>query len=206
MYLPWLRGKLEAAGVKFVRAEVASLKEAANLAPGELVVNATGNGAKFLMDVADQDCVQVRGQTMLVRCAAPDIHIRHALRWDEYTYVLPRGDGTAIMGGIKEFGSIDPIVNEELKRKVGGARPQVVGSALTRRSTSGVTRCCPSMCRSGSRTSTLSATSSESAQNARVEFVSRRIALEVSRSSMRMGSRAEGTSTRTVSPRPSRSW
>lgn len=118
MYLPWLRAQLEARGVNFVRAEVASVKEASQLAPSELVVNASGNGAKFLQDVNDTDCVQVRGQTMLVRCAAPDIHIRHALRWDEYTYVLPRGDGTAIMGGIKEFGSIDPVVDDELKRAV----------------------------------------------------------------------------------------
>ncbi|RSH87145.1 hypothetical protein EHS25_003636 [Saitozyma podzolica] len=118
VYLPWLRAKLESAGVRFLRAEVPSLAAAAKLAPCDLVVNASGNGARFLLDVADEKCVQVRGQTMLVKCDAPEVHIRHALRWDEYTYVLPRGDGTAILGGIKEFGNIEPGINEQLKRSI----------------------------------------------------------------------------------------
>jgi glycine/D-amino acid oxidase-like deaminating enzyme len=118
VYLPWLRAKLESAGVRFLRAEVPSLAAAAKLAPCDLIVNASGNGARFLLDVADEKCVQVRGQTMLVKCGAPEVHIRHALRWDEYTYVLPRGDGTAILGGIKEFGNIDPGINDQLKRSV----------------------------------------------------------------------------------------
>ncbi|KAL7418630.1 hypothetical protein Q5752_007088 [Cryptotrichosporon argae] len=117
-YLPWLRAKLERAGVRFVRADVASLAEAGARAPCDALVNATGNGARFLLDVGDAKCVQVRGQTMLVKSTAPDIHIRHAVRWDEYTYVLPRGDGTAILGGIKEFGSVDPNIDENLKRAI----------------------------------------------------------------------------------------
>ncbi|WVQ83731.1 hypothetical protein IAT38_005875 [Cryptococcus sp. DSM 104549] len=113
-YLPWLRDQCEANGVKFQRLHAVSLADAAAAAPCDLIVNATGNGSKFLMDVNDQGCRMVRGQVMLVQCDAKDVHIRHG---PQYTYILPRGDGTAVLGGIKET-SLEPAPQDWLRRDI----------------------------------------------------------------------------------------
>lgn len=67
----------------------------------DVLVNATGWGAKFLADVADQDVQQIRGQTLLIKTDYDKIFMRHG---KDYTYVIPRLDGTAIVGGIKQIG------------------------------------------------------------------------------------------------------
>jgi glycine/D-amino acid oxidase-like deaminating enzyme len=113
IFLSWLRGRCEDAGVRFVRAEVASLRDAAALAPCDVIVNASAHGARTLADVQDAACIPVRGQLMLFRTPCADIHIRYGSDWTDYTYVLPRGDGTAIMGGTKGFHDIDPNVRPE---------------------------------------------------------------------------------------------
>ncbi|ORY30194.1 hypothetical protein BCR39DRAFT_153271 [Naematelia encephala] len=117
-YLPWLQAQCVEAGVRFIRQEVTSLRQAAQFVPCEVIVNASGNGAKFLVDVNDETCHMVRGQVMLVKCAAPAIHISHGKHWSEYTYVLPRGDGTAIIGGIKEFDDVEPAPKEWLRKSI----------------------------------------------------------------------------------------
>lgn len=65
---------------------------------------------------------------MLVRTTVPDIHLRYGADWNDYTYVLPRGDGTAIVGGTKSFNDIDPNVRPEEIHHVGGAA-QALGTA-----------------------------------------------------------------------------
>lgn len=112
-FLSWLRGRCEAAGVRFIRAEVASLRDTAALVPCDIVVNASAHGSRTLADVQDAACIPVRGQLMLFRTPNRDIHIRYGADWTDYTYVLPRGDGTAIMGGTKGFNDIDPNVRPE---------------------------------------------------------------------------------------------
>jgi glycine/D-amino acid oxidase-like deaminating enzyme len=42
---------------------------------------------------------QIRGQTVLVKTPHDKIFMRHG---NDYTYVIPRLDGTAILGGIKQ--------------------------------------------------------------------------------------------------------
>lgn len=70
-YLPWLQSRLEALGVKFVRAKIDSIEEAAERLPGvgkvKCVVNATGLGAKSLIGCMDQAVEPIRGQVILVR-------------------------------------------------------------------------------------------------------------------------------------------
>jgi glycine/D-amino acid oxidase-like deaminating enzyme len=78
-----------------------------------VIVNASAHGARTLADVQDAACIPVRGQLMLFRTPCADIHIRYGSDWTDYTYVLPRGDGTAIMGGTKGFHDIDPNVRPE---------------------------------------------------------------------------------------------
>jgi glycine/D-amino acid oxidase-like deaminating enzyme len=98
IFLPWLRKKLEEAGVKFVRKDLKSLSDLKGFGH-EVLVNATGFGSKFLTDVADQNVQQIRGQTVLVKTPHDKIFMRHG---KDYTYVIPRLDGTAILGGIKQ--------------------------------------------------------------------------------------------------------
>lgn len=70
-YLPWLQSRLEALGVKFVRAKIDSIEDAAERLPGvgkvKCVVNATGLGAKSLIGCMDQAVEPIRGQVILVR-------------------------------------------------------------------------------------------------------------------------------------------
>ncbi len=100
VFLPWLRKRLEVAGVKFVRKDLKSLSDLKGFGH-EVLVNATGFGARFLADVADQGVKQIRGQTVLVKTGHDKIFMRHG---KDYTYVIPRLDGTAILGGIKQVG------------------------------------------------------------------------------------------------------
>ena len=100
VFLPWLRKRLESSGVIFVRKELKSLSEARSDGH-DVLINATGFGAKFLDDVADQDVQLIRGQTHLVKTDVKKIFMRHG---KDYTYVIPRLDGTAILGGIKQVG------------------------------------------------------------------------------------------------------
>lgn len=68
----------------------------------DVLVNATACGSRFLADVADPKVQEVRGQTMLVKTSYNKIFMRHG---KDYTYVIPRLDGTAIIGGIKQVGN-----------------------------------------------------------------------------------------------------
>lgn len=101
VFLPWLRGQLEAAGVAFKRVEVRSLEDLKGMGH-DVLINATGWGARYLGDVADRDVEQVRGQTVLMKTNTDKVWTR---RGKDYTYVIPRGDGTAILGGVKQYGN-----------------------------------------------------------------------------------------------------
>lgn len=68
-YLLYLSRSLQAKGVPIIRKRLSSLDEAYNLPEFgmvDLVVNATGLGSSGLLGVHDQDCMPIRGQTVLV--------------------------------------------------------------------------------------------------------------------------------------------
>lgn len=100
VFLPWLRERLEKSGVKFVRRDLKSLADLKG-SGFDVLVNATSLGARYLADVADEHMVQVRGQTILAKTDYNKVFMRHG---KDYTYVIPRLDGTAILGGIKQPG------------------------------------------------------------------------------------------------------
>ena len=114
-FLPWMRRKLEAAGVQFKRAHVRSLGDLRGLGH-DVLVNATGVGARFLLDVKDEKMQPVRGQSLLVKSDFPTLITRRGRH--DYTYIFSRGDGTTILGGIKEYGRSDLHVDEYLRRDV----------------------------------------------------------------------------------------
>ncbi|KAK2811946.1 hypothetical protein FQN50_001653 [Emmonsiellopsis sp. PD_5] len=114
VFLPWLRKLLEARGVKFQRRTVNALSDLKGEGH-DVLINATACGSKFLTDVADQEMQLVRGQTVLVKTAAKRITMRHG---KDYTYVIPRLDGTAVLGGIKQIDNLDQSVDVDLKNDI----------------------------------------------------------------------------------------
>lgn len=115
VFLPWMRARLESSGVRFLRSTVRSLSDLQGMGH-DVLINATGIGAKYLSDVQDKQVLEVRGQTALVKTTYDKVWIRRGTK--AYTYCLPRGDGTAILGGIKQFGSTIKEVDVELRNDV----------------------------------------------------------------------------------------
>ncbi|KAK7447411.1 hypothetical protein VKT23_014120 [Stygiomarasmius scandens] len=108
VYLRWLKDQVDAAGnVKFVRRELNHISEVlqdehnANR-ENLVVVNATGCGAKYLGGVEDEAVQEARGQTLLVRSPLQTVYVRTG---EEYSYAIPRGDGTVVLGGISQAGN-----------------------------------------------------------------------------------------------------
>ncbi|OJD35864.1 d-amino acid dehydrogenase [Diplodia corticola] len=140
--LPWLRARLEEEGgelggrpVRFVRREVRSLEEAVGAvgaAPCDVLVNAAGNGARDLLlpssstfpagdgNGGEKAKMQpVRGQTHVVRTGWDRVFMRQG---SQYTYCIPRLDGTAVVGGVKGAGAddVDPRVSEDQRTDIFG--------------------------------------------------------------------------------------
>ncbi|KPI41989.1 D-amino-acid oxidase [Cyphellophora attinorum] len=124
-YLQWLAELLETSHkVRFIRANVNSLKDAKTTIECKILVNASGLGAKEL--AKDPKVIGVRGQTMFVDCPRDpkdaskvidkEVRIR---RGTEYTYVLPRMlSGGVIIGGVEEEGSTNTDINVDLQRDI----------------------------------------------------------------------------------------
>ncbi|KAL5363215.1 hypothetical protein BJX96DRAFT_167299 [Aspergillus floccosus] len=92
VFLPWLRWKLEGLGVEFKRMYITSLAD-----------------AHKLVDVADKNIDLVRGQTIIVKSNYDKVFLHDNSK--HYTYAIPRLDGTVILGGVRQYGSIDPAVD-----------------------------------------------------------------------------------------------
>ncbi|KAF6822734.1 putative FAD dependent oxidoreductase [Colletotrichum plurivorum] len=111
IFFPWLAQQLRDRGVVFVRKTIKSLSDLRHLGHN-VVVNSTGSGARFLHDVSDENVYEVRGQTMLVKTDFDKIVMRHG---KDYTYVISRLDGTAILGGTRQINNTDTAVDLDLR-------------------------------------------------------------------------------------------
>lgn len=99
--LPFLRARLEAQGVKFIRVEtVRELRELERFG-GDVVINACGAGAATLGGVSDEQVVVDRTYTVLVRSGFEGSFVRRG-NGGRYTYLFGRGDGTVVVGGVSE--------------------------------------------------------------------------------------------------------
>jgi len=86
-----------------------------------VVVNCAGLGALHLSDVQDRLMVPDRGQTLVIRPAAHcPINAIWRVPGELPTYVLPRGDGTVVLGGTHQFGLADGGVDPEVTREILG--------------------------------------------------------------------------------------
>ncbi|KAI9278767.1 hypothetical protein BDA99DRAFT_428548 [Phascolomyces articulosus] len=83
----------------------------------DIVINCTGMHAAWLEGVKDRHIKPIRGQNVLVRAN----HIRRTISMkakDGYTYIIPRSDGTVILGTTKEEQSLDTKPNKKQAKDI----------------------------------------------------------------------------------------
>ena len=102
IFLLWFKQHLESTGVTFKRMHLNALKDADTLGHDALV-NASGFGSKFLRDIQDGNVEMIRGQTIVVRSNYNTYFMRD--NGKTYTYAIPRGDGSVVLGGVRDWGS-----------------------------------------------------------------------------------------------------
>jgi D-amino-acid oxidase len=130
LYLPWLVGQCRANGVTFYRKTVAHVLEVQLLdetgTKADIIVNATGLSARKLDGVRDNAMYPIRGQTVVVRNAAPYMAVESGTDDgdDQATYLMTRavGGGT-ILGGTLQIGNWESqpdldIANQIMRRVV----------------------------------------------------------------------------------------
>lgn len=97
VYLPWLLKQFLNLGGVCQKKKIHDISEVVEGV--DIVVNCTGIRAKELVD--DPSLVSTRGQNVLVKAS----HIRKSITMetkDDYTYIIPRTNGTVILGTTKE--------------------------------------------------------------------------------------------------------
>jgi glycine/D-amino acid oxidase-like deaminating enzyme len=124
-YLPYLRGRLTAAGGRCERREVSSLSEAS--AHASVVVNCTGLGAREL--VGDRAMRAVRGQIVVVENPGIDEWYLSSLPGaTETTYLFPQPYGLLLGGTADEDAedmAPDPATTEAIVSRCARSHPAV---------------------------------------------------------------------------------
>lgn len=95
-YLPWLRGRIESAGVVLEIRSIESWDEA--LEHHDVVINCTGLGARLLCN--DRALVPIRGQLLHVADPGIDRVLLDEHEPGRMAYVVPRGDQLVLGGTI----------------------------------------------------------------------------------------------------------
>ncbi|KAM0236945.1 hypothetical protein ACHAP5_009231 [Fusarium lateritium] len=113
IFLPWLKRNLENTGVEFKRINLSSLHEARHL-DHDVLINASGLGPKELLDVKDPNMLFLKGQTIIVKSDYSKSFMRDDGK--DYTYAIPRLDGTVILGGIRDPDVSNTDVNLEVDK------------------------------------------------------------------------------------------
>lgn len=93
-----MRHRLEQTGVIFNRTSLKSLSEAHHLGH-DVLINASGLGPATMTDMHDDQMDPIKGQIMIIRSDYDKSFMRDDGK--NYTYVIPRLDGTVILGGIR---------------------------------------------------------------------------------------------------------
>ncbi|CAO3627033.1 unnamed protein product [Mucor fragilis] len=111
VYLPWLFKQYLAMGGKHRKQKIDRISDAMS-DDVDIVVNCTGVRAKDLAGVMDAAIVPTRGQNVIIK--AP--HIRKTIamsKRNSYTYVIPRCDGTVVLGTTEDNSSTDPSIDQD---------------------------------------------------------------------------------------------
>lgn len=126
IYLPWLARRVEALGGTVSRHNLSALPSA----PGVLVVNAAGIGARHLAD--DPSITPVRGQIVLTTNPGIDQWLIEA---ETPTYVVPRSRDV-VVGGTAQRGdwsrTADSATAEDILRRATALVPQLAQASVLR--------------------------------------------------------------------------
>ncbi|ORX57958.1 nucleotide-binding domain-containing protein [Hesseltinella vesiculosa] len=109
-YLTWLLRQVLAKGAQLKRQAVESIHDVFDDSV-DTVMNCTGLGALSLGGVEDRNMFPTRGQTILVQAS----HIKPTItciRNGTFTYLIPRADGTLILGGTSQPHDYNDQVDE----------------------------------------------------------------------------------------------
>ncbi|AAW43426.1 hypothetical protein CNBE0250 [Cryptococcus deneoformans B-3501A] len=138
LYLLHLASTLRSVRVPILRARLSSLDEAYSLpqfGPVDLVINATGLGARSLLGVEDPTVFPAKGQTVLVRAPVKECYgLGDPLpQPGQKAYIIPRPgpDGHVILGGCylpNDWSTnVDPDVAEEILKQCHTLCPRLDG-------------------------------------------------------------------------------
>ncbi|KLO20051.1 FAD dependent oxidoreductase [Schizopora paradoxa] len=123
-YLRWLKGELTQRGVSFILKNVSSIEAVAAIGGDDsIVINCSGLGAKSLLGVEDNSVFPIRGQTIVVdaphvkECIA-DLTPGNGKGPSECTYIIPRPDGSVILGGTFQADVWETAVNHHTARAI----------------------------------------------------------------------------------------
>ncbi|KAM0791042.1 hypothetical protein ACM66B_004338 [Microbotryomycetes sp. NB124-2] len=119
-YIVWLYDELTKLGATFHRRTLNSVDEAFELIGRggvEIVINATGLGAKSLGGVQDRLVTPIRGQTVLIKT---DVKLctMDGSDPDRPAYIIPRPGGEAVCGGTYGKGNWDLSVDHDLAKSI----------------------------------------------------------------------------------------
>ncbi|KAJ2706142.1 hypothetical protein FB645_001899 [Coemansia sp. IMI 203386] len=111
LYMSWLAAEFKSLGGTVRKGELEHISDALRYVEGGrcvAIVNCAAMGSYSLGGVGDTSVYPIRGQTLLVRAPHVDLTVTvPGSSEDRATYVIPRGDGTVILGGVFEKGSAD---------------------------------------------------------------------------------------------------
>lgn len=127
IYLSWLYSEVASRGGVFVEKKIESLEETLSLSP-DLVVTAVGLGAGDILEIKDTRMDASRGQVVLIKAPWMESRSRGKIRWSGLSkicdegyrdvYVIPRGDGTLVVGGTRLTGDWNEEPREETTRAI----------------------------------------------------------------------------------------
>ncbi|KAK4516638.1 uncharacterized protein ATC70_011614 [Mucor velutinosus] len=115
VYIAWLASKFKELGGEIVQRYISHIDEVFNLDNNPFVINCTGLGARFLGGVSDEAVFPTRGQTIVVK--AP--HIKRTITHkgaQGINYVIPRSDGTVILGGTATKHDFNPFPEPQVNK------------------------------------------------------------------------------------------
>ncbi|KAJ2850072.1 hypothetical protein IWW36_002177 [Coemansia brasiliensis] len=121
-YLQWLTSEFIKLGGKIKQAELLDIHDAVRYAehkPCNMVVNCSGMGSRLIRGIYDSSMFPTRGQTLLVHAPAVDFIVQSpGPNKSKVAYVIPRGDGTVILGGVFEQRSSNKKENPQTTTEI----------------------------------------------------------------------------------------
>ncbi|KAI9248044.1 hypothetical protein BDA99DRAFT_525614 [Phascolomyces articulosus] len=146
-YIHWLLHQFKSRGGIVVRRELIHIRDSFDLNDGwgqvDAVVNCTGLRARYLDGVNDTNVYPTRGQTVIVYAPHVKETVTH-LGSEGITYLIPRSDGTVVLGGTANKHDFNPNVEKAIVESIltrtqmlypklteGGSKPiQIVGNGV----------------------------------------------------------------------------